>query len=63
MTGLSALGFLVFVLLYIPCLATISAVLRETNSIKWTLFSVFYGIGIGYSLSFMVNYLGKILIT
>jgi ferrous iron transport protein B len=61
MTVTSALGFLVFVLLYIPCLATISAVLRETNSIKWTIFSVFYGIGIGYLLGFAVNYFGKLL--
>lgn len=62
MTGVTALGFLVFVLLYIPCLATIAAVLRETGSVKWTLFSVLYGIGVGYLLSYSVNTFGKMII-
>jgi len=51
----TAYGFLVFILLYIPCLATISAVLKETNSLKWTLFSIFYGIGVGYLVSFLMS--------
>ena len=62
MTPVSALGFLVFVLLYIPCLATIAAVLQETNSVKWTIFSIFYGIGAGYLLSFLVNLLGRVIV-
>jgi len=54
-TPYSAYGFLVFVLLYVPCLATISAIMRETNSIKWTAFSIAYGIGIGYLFSFIAR--------
>ncbi len=48
-----AFAFMIFVLLYLPCVATIAAILRETNSIKWTLFSIFYGIGIAYIVSFI----------
>ncbi|MDE6577319.1 MAG: ferrous iron transport protein B, partial [Muribaculaceae bacterium] len=38
----SALTFLVFVLLYFPCIATISAIYRETGSWKYPLFSIIY---------------------
>ncbi len=62
MTGPSALAFLVFVLLYIPCLAAISAVRRETNSVPWTLFSIFYGIGVGYLVGLAVKTVFSIII-
>ena len=38
-TPLSAYAFMVFVLLYIPCLAVLAAIRRETNSWKWPVFS------------------------
>lgn len=37
----NAFAYLLFVLIYAPCLAAIAAIYRETN-LKWTLFSVFY---------------------
>ncbi|GAA3322874.1 hypothetical protein GCM10020331_044500 [Ectobacillus funiculus] len=37
-TPLGAYSFLVFVLLYIPCLATVAVIQKETASHKWTLF-------------------------
>ncbi|MCP4692243.1 MAG: ferrous iron transport protein B, partial [Desulfobacterales bacterium] len=42
MSALSALSMMVFVLLYLPCLATVSAIRRETGSVKWMLFSIGY---------------------
>ena len=57
----SAFAFLVFVLLYVPCIATIAAVWQETNSLKWTLFSVFYGIGIAYVFSFASYLVGRLI--
>lgn len=59
MNPAAAFSFMIFTLLYIPCLATIAAVLRETRSVRWTLFSIFYGIAIGYALSFISNILGR----
>jgi ferrous iron transport protein B len=41
-TPLAALAFMVFVLLYSPCLAVITVIWRETGSWRWTLFSVGY---------------------
>ena len=45
-TQASALAFMVFVLLYFPCIATLAAVSRETGSWKYTLFTLLYNTGI-----------------
>jgi ferrous iron transport protein B len=36
----ATLSFLVFTLLYFPCLATLTAIYNETGSVKWPLFSL-----------------------
>ena len=41
-TPASAIAFLVFVLLYFPCIATLTATVRETGSWRYGLFSLFY---------------------
>ncbi|MEJ2287490.1 MAG: nucleoside recognition domain-containing protein [Deinococcales bacterium] len=46
-TPLSALSYLVFVLLYVPCASTIGALRREVGW-GWTTFSVLYGIGVAW---------------
>ncbi len=48
-----AIAFMVFVLLYFPCIATLSAITRETGSWKYTLFSVVYNTGLAWVLSFI----------
>ena len=49
----SALGFLVFVLLYFPCVATISAIIKETGTWKWGLFSVLYNTALAWGLAWI----------
>lgn len=58
---LVAYAFMVFVLLYIPCLATIAVIKRETNSWRWTLFSIFYTIAVAWSGAFIVYQVGHLL--
>lgn len=41
-TPLSAYSFLIFVLLYTPCIAALSAIRREMGSLKWTSITVLY---------------------
>ncbi|UEX89834.1 ferrous iron transport protein B [Staphylococcus ratti] len=53
-TALSAYSFMVFILLYTPCLATVAAIRKETTSWKWTLLGVIYPITIAYLLSFII---------
>lgn len=49
-----ALAFMVFVLLYFPCIATLSAIARETGSWKYSLFSVAYNTTLAWIISFLV---------
>jgi len=61
MTPLSALSMMVFVLLYLPCLATIAVIRKETGSFKWTAFSIIYSTSIAWIASFCVYQGGKLL--
>ncbi len=61
MTPLSAFSMMVFVLLYLPCLATISAIRRETGSYKWMFFSIAYSTSIAWIMSFIVYQGGKLI--
>ena len=49
----SALAFLVFVLLYFPCIATLTAITRETGSWKYTAFTICYNTGLAWILAFL----------
>ncbi|MDA1476914.1 ferrous iron transport protein B [Bacillus changyiensis] len=57
---LAAYGFMVFVLLYVPCLATVAVIRKETNSKKWTYLSIIYGLVIAYALVFLIYQGGKL---
>ena len=53
-------SFMVFILLYIPCLATTATIYKETGSKKWTGFSIGYALVLAYLLSFIVYQGGKL---
>lgn len=58
---LSAYAFLVFVLLYAPCMAAVTTMRKELNSVKWTLFMVVYQIAIAYVAAMLVFQIGLLL--
>ncbi|ELC8430737.1 ferrous iron transport protein B [Clostridium perfringens] len=60
-TPLSAISFLVMTLLYTPCLAALGSIKRETNSMKWTIFSAVYTFVIALVLSTLVYQVGLLL--
>lgn len=60
MTPLAALSFLIFTLLYTPCLATVAAIKRETGTWAYTFFSIGYSLALAYVLAFGVHYFGGI---
>jgi ferrous iron transport protein B len=60
-TPLSAYSFMAFILLYIPCLATVATIYKETGSKKWTIFSCFYALVIAYVVSLIIYHGGKLL--
>jgi ferrous iron transport protein B len=59
-TPLTAVALMVFVLLYIPCLATIGAIKKETGSWKWTGFSVVYQLVLAYIVALLVFIIGGV---
>jgi ferrous iron transport protein B len=61
MTPLSALAMMLFVLLYVPCLATVSAIRRETGSSRWMIFSVVFSTAMAWIVAFIVYQGGRLL--
>ena len=57
-TPLSAFSMLVFILLYVPCVAATSTMAKELGSAKWTVFSVCWQIGVAYVVSLLVHTVG-----
>ena len=57
---LVALSFLVFVLIYFPCIAVVAAVKRESGSWKWAAFLVVYSTTLAWILSFLVFQIGSL---
>ncbi|MGF7139048.1 ferrous iron transport protein B [Roseimarinus sediminis] len=51
----TTLALLVFVLIYIPCIAVIAAIRKETGKWKWALFNVTYATSLAWILAFIVS--------
>ena len=60
-TPLTGYAFMVMTLIYIPCIASIGAIKRETNSWKWTGFAVGYSLVLGWVLAVLVYQGGRLL--
>ena len=60
-TPLQALSYMTFVLLYIPCLGTIAAQLKESKSRRFALTSLGWSLGLAWLMAFLV-YQGGLLI-
>ncbi|MCL1931150.1 MAG: ferrous iron transporter B, partial [Treponema sp.] len=59
---LSAFSFLVFTLLYTPCVAAIATVRRELGNLKGTFFVILYQTGFAWLVAFCVYRIGKLFI-
>ena len=60
-TPRSAAAFLVFILLFFPCIATVSAIAHETGSKKWALFSIVYNTAVAWVAALIVYTAGGLL--
>lgn len=61
-TPLVALGYMVFVLLYFPCIATLAAIKNETGSWKWVFFAAFYTTALAWLMSFTIYQIGGLFV-
>ena len=57
----ATLSLMVFILLYVPCVATIAVIKKETDSWRWPLFTAGYTIIIAWLISFIVYQGGRFL--
>ena len=62
-TPVSAFSFLVFTLLYSPCIASIAVARRELNSVWLTIKMIFFQTSVAWVLSFITYRIGKIFFT
>ncbi|ATW26428.1 ferrous iron transport protein B [Candidatus Formimonas warabiya] len=60
-TPLTAYGFMLFVLIYVPCLSTVAVVYRETNGWRWPMFLIGYTMTLAWLVSFLVYQGGSFL--
>lgn len=61
-TPLIALSLMLFVLIYFPCIATISAIVNESGSWKWGIFVIVYTCVLAWIVSFVVYQTGSLII-
>jgi len=57
---LNMLAFMLFVLIYIPCMATLAAVKKELGKLKYPLFLAGYTLGVAWLLATIIFQMGKI---
>ena len=57
-TPLVAFGYMAFVLIYFPCIATLAAIKGETGSWRWTLFVAAYTTALAWVVSFAIYQVG-----
>jgi len=61
LTPLVAYGFMLFVLIYFPCIAALTAIKKESD-IKWAVFVMFYTTGIAWLVAFTTIRIGSLFI-
>ncbi len=57
---LIAFTYLLFILIYFPCVAVIATVSKESGAFRWGAFLIFYTTGLAWILSFIVYQSGKL---
>ena len=61
-TPLVAYGYMVFILLYFPCIATIAAIKQEAGGWKWALFTAGYTTALAWVMSFAIYQIGGLFV-
>ncbi|MEG0017964.1 MAG: ferrous iron transport protein B, partial [Hydrogenoanaerobacterium sp.] len=59
-TPLSAYSFMVFSLLYMPCIAAFVSIRREMNSLKWAIGTALFETGVAYFVALLVYQIGSL---
>jgi ferrous iron transport protein B len=62
LTTASALAFLVFQVLFVPCAATVAVIYQETRSWRWTAFSVGFQLVLAFGMAILVFQVARLAI-
>uniref|UniRef100_UPI003217C885 ferrous iron transport protein B n=1 Tax=uncultured Draconibacterium sp. TaxID=1573823 RepID=UPI003217C885 len=58
----SALAFLIFILIYFPCIGVVATIKNESGSWRWAAFAVFYTTGLAWIAAFIVYNIGNLIV-
>ena len=61
-TPLVAFGFLIFILLYFPCVASVVAISKESGHWKWAVFTIFYTTFLAWFVSLLIHQVGSLIL-
>lgn len=61
-TNVQAYAFMAFALLYSPCVAAVSTLYKESDSIKFTIKSVIFQTGVAWLVATIINIVGSLII-
>lgn len=61
-TPLVAYGYMLFILIYFPCVATVAAIKNESGSWKWAAFTICYTTLLAWVVAFLVHQIGSLFI-
>ena len=56
-----AYSFMLFILLYFPCIAALAAIKREAGT-KWMIFEIFYTTGVAWLVSFIFYQVARMIL-
>ena len=59
-TQLVAFAFMLFILIYFPCIGVIAAIKRESGSWKWAAFTIVYTTGAAWIIAFLTFQIGSL---
>lgn len=61
-TPLVAFCYMIFVLIYFPCIATLAAIRSESGSWKWAVFSAVYSTALAWVVTFIIYQVGRLIV-
>lgn len=61
-TPLVAICYMLFVLIYFPCIATLTAIKQESGHWRWALFAAAYTTGLAWIVAFVVHQVGNLIV-
>jgi len=61
-TPLIAYAFMAFCLIYVPCMATVAVIRKETGSRRWAIFTIGYTLALGWLVAFLIYQIGSVFV-